>query len=144
MRLRSLLKIKLSKVSSTKFGKLMTLIRVVLSIKKRPRISCKILSETLKKDRSYPMKLLMRCSPLSTKKTQEPLRSQRWSLLSIKSWDETEQSSWDNMNLEELSAFRLYHIVHFWVENIRTLKECRLICPSQLKHIHKNLVNAHQ
>merc|ERR1712060_58754 len=81
---------KLSKVSSTKFGRLMMLTNQVPSIKKRPRNSFKIPSATSDPVMNSPMKLSMRFSQPSTKTTQEPSKRTRWSSSSNNSSEEIE------------------------------------------------------
>merc|ERR1712153_164116 len=69
---------KLSKASSTKSGRLMMLIRVENSIRKRPRNSSRTPSVTSDPEMNSPAKPSMRSSPPSIRTTPELLRSPRW------------------------------------------------------------------
>merc|ERR1711957_850516 len=88
---RPLQKNKLSKVSSTKSGRLMTSTSPVLSIKKRPRNSFKIPSETSDPVTNSLMKPSMRSSPPSIRITQVPSKRTKWSFSSSNSSEETER-----------------------------------------------------
>merc|ERR1712127_141680 len=81
---------KLSKVSSTKFGRLMMSTNQEHSIKKRPRNSFKIPLVTSDPVMNSLMRLSMRSSPPSIRITPVPLRRTRWSSSSNNSSEETE------------------------------------------------------
>merc|ERR1712178_488916 len=70
---------KLSKVSSTKFGRPTMSIRAESSTRKRPRNSFRTPLATSDPVMSSPMKLSMRSSLPSTKTDLAPSRNQRWS-----------------------------------------------------------------
>merc|ERR1711998_333268 len=81
---------KLSKVSSTKFGRPMTSTRAELSTRKRPRNSFRTPSVTSDLVMNSPMRPSTRYSPLSTRITPEPLRRAKWSSSSSNFLVETE------------------------------------------------------
>merc|ERR1712195_398804 len=91
---------RLSKVSSTKFGRLMMSTNQVLLTKKRPRNSFKIPLETSDPVMNSPTRLSMRSSPPSTRITPVPLRRTRWS-------SSPSNSSEDNEQDEERHRFRI-------------------------------------
>merc|ERR1711998_678120 len=84
---------KLSKVSSTKSGILMTLTNLALSIRKKLRNSFKTPSVTSDQVMSSPKRPSMRFSKPSTRTTQEQLRKPRWLSSSSNSLEETERSA---------------------------------------------------
>merc|ERR1711935_479385 len=93
-------KSKQSKVSSTKSGILTMLTSQALSIRKRPRNSCKIPLVTSDPVTNSPKRPSMRSSEPSTRTTPEPSRKPRWLSSSSNFLVETEQLRADPRKLE--------------------------------------------